>query len=268
MRKIVLLAVFVLSAVLQPVFGTSLEQLVGNERAAALRAVPAGTTQPIIEVQLRSPVPRLMPSYRELQLLVTESITRLEPSLFVETLSLYRKPSSQASAWSNAQRAGIFNQLTALSTLTGIQYYSASRNAMRTFYEISQVVDNPTNKRPLPDPVFSTPPASLTLYARQKDLIFGENIYRFDYRTNANVIIFMQENETPMNAGIIPAIGRNRFRTVMAVIDTEDSLLIYAAAMARAASIPGMGDRISTSFTNRVNAVLTWFTGRADRVFL
>jgi hypothetical protein len=38
--------------------------------------------------------------------------------------------------------------------------------------------------------------------------------------------------------------------------------------MAKAASVPGMGDRIGASFTNRINAVLQSFSGRADSVFL
>ena len=269
MRKELFLAFLVFSILLRPAFGVTLEQLVGNQRASALRAVPAGTIQPIIEAQSRNiGHRRLIPSHRELHSLVNGSVDSLEPSLFVEALFLYRKPASQASAWSSAQRTGLFNQLTALSTLTGIQYYSISSNSMRTFYELSQVIDNPANKRALPDPVFSAPPASLTLYARQRDLIFGDNIYRFDYRTNANAFVFLQENETSMTYGIIPVVGRNRFRSVMAIFDTEDSLLIYAAAMAKAASVPGMGERISSSFTSRVTAVLTWFTGRADRVFL
>ena len=52
----------------------------------------------------------------------------------------------------------------------------------------------------------------------------------------------------------------------MAVIDAGDSLLIYAAAMAKTASVPGMGDRIGSSFTNRVKAILKWFVGRANGV--
>jgi hypothetical protein len=55
---------------------------------------------------------------------------------------------------------------------------------------------------------------------------------------------------------------------MIAIIDTGDSLLIYAAAMAKAASLPGIGDRIGASFTNRAKAILQWFTGRADKVFL
>ena len=77
----------------------------------------------------------------------------------------------------------------------------------------------------------------------------------------------VQENETSMNAGIIPAIGRNKFRTVMAVIDAGDSILVYVAAMAKTVTLPGMGERIGTSFTNRVKAILTWFSGRADGIF-
>jgi hypothetical protein len=70
-----------------------------------------------------------------------------------------------------------------------------------------------------------------------------------------------------MNAGIIPAVGKNKLRSLVAVIDAGDSLLVYAASMARAVTIPGMGERIGSSFTNRAEAILKWFAGRADRVF-
>jgi hypothetical protein len=186
--------------------------------------------------------------------------------MMVETLALYRKPS--AAEWSKAEQTSLFNHLTALSTLAGIQYYSASRQALRVFYETSQVIDGPVGKKPLPDPLYDTLPASLVLYARQKDLTFGDNIYRYDYHTGADILFFVQENLTSMNAGIIPAVGKNKFRSMVAVIDAGDVLLIYAAAMAKAASVPGMGDRIGASFTNRINAILQWFTVRANKVFL
>ena len=192
----------------------------------------------------------------------------LGPGILVETLRRYQKPASaQAAHWSEAERTGLFNQLAALSTLTGIQYYSASRKTMRTFYESSAVIEGPDAKRAVPDPVYAAPPSGLTLYARQKDLTFGDNIYRYDYHTAPDAFFFVQENLTALTAGIIPAVGKNKLRTVMAVIDCGDSLLIYAASMAKAASIPGMGERIGNSFSNRAQAVLKWFAGRADQVF-
>ena len=265
-RFLPILATLLATAVLQPVFCASLEDMVGAERAAALRA----SAGPVTEVQLKNPSPHIMPSHGELRRLAGEIMGSLDPNLFVETLSLYR-PNRAAqgggTGLSGIEQTSLFNQLVALSTLSGIQYYSESRKAMRTFYEYSQVIDSPTGKKPLPDPVFAAPPAALTLYARQKDLTFGDNIYSFSYRTGADAILFVQENLTSMNAGIIPAVGKNKFRTVMAVIDVGDSLLIYSAAMAKAVSLPGMGERIGASFSNRVEAILKWFEGRADSIF-
>ena len=235
--------------------------------AASLRAAP----EPVTELQMKNPGPRLMPKHGELQRFVRETIRSLEPNILVETLSIYKRPrppkqTADTTGWSLNEQTSLLNQLVALSTLTGIQYYSESRKAMRTFYESSTVIDDPDKKKSMPDPSFSVSPASLSLYARQKDLTFGDNIYRFEYHTGADIILFSQENLSSMNLGIIPAIGKNKFRTVMAVIDAGDSLLIYSAAMAKTASVPGMGDRIGSSFTNRVKAILKWFVGRADGV--
>jgi len=266
MKKV--LYIFILSILALPVFSVSLEELVDQGMAASLRAAP----EPVTDSQIKNPNPRLIPKHEELQRFVRETLRSLEPNILVETLSLYQRPqSSQQTAaptiWSRDEQTGIFNQLTALSTLTGIQYYSESRKAMRIFYESSAVIDDPARKKPQPDPSFTVCPDSLSLYARQKDLTFGDNIYRFEYHTGADIILFSQENLSSMNLGIIPTIGKNKFRTVMAVIDAGDTLLIYAAAMAKTASIPGMGDRVGSSFTNRVKAILKWFVGRADKVF-
>jgi len=263
MKKLLYLFIFSLPAL--PVFSASLEELVDSGMAASLRTA----SEPFTELQMKNPNPRLMPKHGELQRFVRETLRSLEPNILVETLSLYQRPQSSrqdtdTTGWSRDEQAGLFNQLTALSTLTGIQYYSESRKAMRIFYESSTVIDDPAKKKPLPDPSFAVCPGSFSLYARQKDLTFGDNIYHFEYRTGNDIIFFSQENLSSMSVGIIPAIGKNKFRTVMAVIDAGDSLLVYTAAMAKAASVPGMGDRVGASFTNRVKAILKWFVGRVE----
>jgi hypothetical protein len=244
-----------------PAFSASLDELVGAGRAAALRAA----VEPLSEVQLKTPSPRLLPRHGELERFAAENQSGLDPNIIVETLSVYRKP--QAAEWNEIEQTRLLNQVAALSTLAGIQYYSHSRKAMRVFYESSGVIDSPANKSPLPDPLYATLPNSLVLYARQKDLTFGDNIYRYNFYTGKDYIFFVQENLTVMNSGIIPAIGKNKLLSLVAVIDTGDSLLIYAAAMAKTVSFPGMGDRIGASFTNRAKAILKWFDGRADGVF-
>jgi len=235
-----------------PAFGASLEELVGAEQAAVLRAAE----EPVTLVQQKTPRPQLLPRHGELENLIAGIQGSLGPNMLVEALTLHGKSAQM----STPRSTGLLNKLTALSTLAGIQYYSASRKAMRTFYESSFVIDSPSGKDPLPDPVYTALPEPFSLYARQKDLTFGENVYRYDYRYGDGALFLVQENLTAMTVGIIPAIGKNNFRTVIAVIDADDTFLIYTAAMAKTASLPGIGDRIGRSFTNRIKAILSWFS--------
>jgi hypothetical protein len=59
-------------------------------------------------------------------------------------------------------------------------------------------------------------------------------------------------------------VRKNNLRSVVAVLDAGDSLLVYVASMGKAASFPGMNERAGRSFSNRAAAILSWFTRRAD----
>jgi hypothetical protein len=247
-------------------FSTPLEDLVTPDNVLRLRS----DNSLIMEMQLKEPSLLLMPANNELRQYVSGVIDTLAPNMMVETLSLYKKPVHSYTdpvSWDEPQKTGIVNQLLALSTLAGIQYYSASRKSMRTFFEYARLIDGQNTKNPVPDPVYSVLPGRLTLYARQKDLTFGDNIYRYEYLVNRDVVFFVQENVTSLTVALFPAVGKGKLRTVIAVFDCGDALLIYVASMARVASIPGMGERIGNSFSNRAEAVLKWFSGRAELVF-
>jgi hypothetical protein len=238
----------------------SLDELLGPDRAAVL--LSTGT---LTEVQLRDPRPALLPRHSYTQALINVSRETLDPGFLVESLFLYAKPA--AGIWTDAERTALYNEALAVSSLAGIRYFSTTRNAMRILYETSGVIDGPETRNPRPDPVFASPPETLTLYARQKDTTFGENIYQYDYYTRPDALLFVQENLTTMMWGIIPAVGKNKLRSVVAVIDTGDHLLVYAAFMAKAASVPGMNRQMGASLSTRAEAILKWFAGRADKVF-
>jgi hypothetical protein len=139
---------------------------------------------------------------------------------------------------------------------------------MRTFYENSVVVDGPDTKRPLADPVFrGTLPREMTLYARQEDLTFGDNIYKYEYYFRPDSFVLVQENMTSMWMTLIPAVDKNKLRSVLAVIDAEQYLVFYAMSMAKAGSFPGLNERIGNSFSARLDAVIKWFSSQADSVF-
>jgi hypothetical protein len=77
----------------------------------------------------------------------------------------------------------------------------------------------------------------------------------------------VQENLTTMTYGIIPAIGKHNLRSMVAVFDAGEYLLLYVTSMAKAASVPGMSSRAGASFSNRAEAIVKWFYSRADRAF-
>ena len=253
--------VFCLPAVLSAL---PLENLVSPSHAQRLFE----NGEMIVETQLsNNPFPVLLPDNDELHQIITNARASFKPNIFVETLYLYKKPEnyhSDFNTWDETQKTGILNQALALGTLTGVQYFSSSRNVPRTFYEHSTVIDGPQTKKPLPDPVYLSLPAALTLYARQKDLTFGDNIYRYDYEIKRDFIVFTQENVTSLSIGIINAIGKGNLRSAIAVIDCGDSLLIYAVSMVKALTLSSLRDRISNSFSSRAEAILKWFTNRLD----
>jgi hypothetical protein len=242
----------------------SLEDLLGNGQASAL----ISGERPM-EIQFKNPRFRFLPRYGPAGEIIEKTREKLDPGIVVETLSLYKKSAGASRpCWSEVERLRLYNGILALSTLTGLQYYSASRKAMRTFYESSQVIDDPAAKRVVADPVFQELPDRFTIFARQKDLTFGDNIYQYDYYAFPGALILVQENLSSLNYGIIPAVGKNKLRSVMAIIDAGDYLLVYAVSMVRAASLPGMKERIGNSFSSRAEAMLKWLEGRVDEAFM
>jgi hypothetical protein len=246
-----------------PVFSLSLGVLVDPENQPALLR-----GESLSRVQYNGTKPLLIPRDAYIQEVVGDMIKGLGPSFLAETLCLYRKPEGASpSRWSASERAALYNQTLALSSLAGLWYYSPSRKKDRIFYETSSVVSGPDGKAFRADPSYADPPGELTVYARQKDLSFGDNIYKYDYHARQDSLIFVQENLSAMNYGLVPAVGKNKLRSLVAVFDAGEFLVVYAASMAKTAALPGMGERVGRSFTARIDAILSWFSDRADKAF-
>lgn len=261
MRNAFLMIGILLSLAISTVHSASLDELVGAQQAKALREAS------VKKMQVRSAKTALTPKSDGGERTAAE-VERFDPSVVVEALYLYKKPAAaQGKAWTDAERTLIFNVLRSLSTLSGIEYFSASRGRMRVFYESSYVVEGPEASAALPDPVVDSVPGRSTLYAVQRDLSFGENRYRYDYAAGDADISFVQMNLTTMSYGFVPVLGKERLKTIVLLSDTDEGYLLYAVSAARAALVPGLNDKIKNSFSNRADAIYRWFSSRADLAF-
>lgn len=262
MKQFIFVALFSLMTLFH-IGAVSLEDLLDRATITALH-----TEKKVVNSSTGTIQPQLVPKDDFYRTVVQDVIQKIKPTVMVENLYLYQKPASKiGKAWTESEQLHLFNEIRGISTLTGIEYYSASRKKMRIFYEYSSVIDSPESKNVLTDPVVQSIPKNATLFARQKDLTFGDNIYQYDYLTNEGSIIFIQTNLTTMSYGIIPLVQKGNLHSIICIIDTDNGLLLYAATFAKASTLPGLEGKIRDSFSNRTEAVYKWFETKADRIF-
>ena len=160
-------------------------------------------------------------------------IEKSKPGILAEALFLMPRT---APANPPAEFAAIFATLTMLADLQGIKYWSATRNEWRTLYDESWRIDGPVTRVRVAD---LPPPAGavdLSLFAFQRDLSFGSNVYRYDYRSMGSAsgpgLLLTQTNLTKMSYSLIPVVAVEGLKTRILVIPAREGILFYAVSAA------------------------------------
>jgi hypothetical protein len=180
-----------------------------------------------------------------------------DPPFFSETLTLYKKAERQKTTGPK-DRAAVSELLRSISKLQGIEYFSHSRNKMRTLYEKAYAVDGVATKKRIPDSLGGSADG-MTVYALQKDLTFGEYVYSYRYRETDDSVAFYSTNQQAMSYAIIKVLDPERLRISLVVQDLGDYFLVYSLTRADFAAIPGLEEKINNSFSSRASAVYGWF---------
>ncbi len=202
-------------------------------------------------------VPRLVPAFADA---VAADLAALNPSLGVELIVLHGKPGA-----ASFPQERLFTVLQSISTMTGIEYYSASRGYMRTLFYESSIIDNPDDRNRLPDPVWQVTPEHDQLYIYQRDSSFGKNILQLDYRADGDAILLTMRNLTRMlYRGIVPAVGPEQLILHIVVMPVGDYLLFYGSSGADPVGLFGMEERAGMSFHNRIVALRDWFLDQLE----
>jgi hypothetical protein len=211
------------------------------------------------------PVNTLMPDM-DISSVITGELKEIDPNIGVETLNIISLPEElQESGDKKAQMLTIYNILRSVSSIEGIDYYSASRERMRTFFKQFYRVENTENTRKLPDPTVEKIPAEDSFLVFQEDLTFGKNFSRLTYRYNGNYISLSIENLKTMWYGILPLIGAHNMQVHLIVFPFGDYLIFYGnSGVHTLVSLLGIEKSKTDSFYNRIQALFNWFSRQVD----
>lgn len=208
--------------------------------------------------------PALLPTHAASAAIRT-ALANEKPNLIVEALYLYRRPRPMDP---EAELHSLYGTLLSISSLEGIQYWSASRQKMRTFYAESYRIDDPKARHRLPDlavPASGPLPETASCYAFQRDLTFGSNVYRYDYAASTSGILLETTNMTSMTYLAVPLMAPGGLKVRLLVLQTDEALLFYVVSSANAPSLGIIRGKVEESITNRAVALYKWFEGEQKR---
>jgi uncharacterized protein DUF6675 len=153
----------------------------------------------------------------------------------------------------------LFNLMNRVSTLSGIEYYSASRERMRTLFVQAYRVDKEGSTVPLEDLHYQTVPASGKQIIFQEDKTFGRNYVETEYIYKEGRFLMQVRNLTTMRYYFLPLVRPGNFRMNLLILPEGDQLLFYGVSSVDSASLFGIEKSKKDSFYNRIKAMYGWF---------
>ncbi len=208
-------------------------------------------------------LPALLPASPGSQT-IRSAIAAEKPGILVETVFLLPRAAPSDESGLRAELAGIYGLLRSFASLEGIQYYSASHRAMRTLYAESYRIDDPVTRTRLPDPPpppASAIPAAESLFALQRDLSFGSNVYGYNFLGIEGAVVVEVSNLSRMSYGILPIAAPGALKTRLFVVQAADAIIFYTESGAKAPGI--FRARLEESFSNRAAALFAWFSAKS-----
>ncbi len=152
----------------------------------------------------------------------------------------------------------LINSMTNVSSLEGIEYYSASRNRNRTLFNRAYVLSSPAGDSPAPDPTFTVLPEEFTLPVFLEDTTFGEARYELSFKTSGDCILATLVNRTPLSLGPLKVTDSGDTVFTLLAVPMNNSLLLFASGTAK----PGAGvlfrGSVERSLYNRIYALKEW----------
>jgi hypothetical protein len=159
----------------------------------------------------------------------------------------------------------LYARLRAISSLSGIEYFSNHYKQKRVLFSDVYEVDSLSSRAKVADRTGGPIPAGGERFPFHiNDVNFGGGYYEADYSSAGGGLAFGFRNKTSLSFFFIPVIGEERVRFHLAAIPLREDgqLLVYGVCSVEAGDfIKSMID-LPSSFYTRIKALRDWFKAR------
>ena len=196
-----------------------------------------------------------------------EMAESIETGFFVESLFLIAVPENFKKLEQDEKLLKIVNSLRKVSTQEGITYISHRKGdkpavLINKSYHVGKV----GSKKSLDDPVLETLPCTIRDIIYQADTSFFGNYYEYNYTIQSDAVLVDFKNLTTLSVfGLIPAVKKETFSTILSIIPTDEGLLCYSIASIKdrtpEVNILGLKVHLPSAIQRRVVAMQEWFAG-------
>ena len=176
-----------------------------------------------------------------------------EPVFIVE--SLYLIPVTDEKNTADINDVSLV--LRSFSKMTGMRYYSNSRKRYETLYTDVHCVNNPEEKKSVPDPLDVSADA-LVSYVYQKDRSLSGCVYRFSFFQTQNEIGVRAVNTDEVQYKGFSILKPEHLVLNVHAVQTKEGIVFYILVRADAAKIPLVSEKLAKSYGSRADAIYEW----------
>lgn len=177
-----------------------------------------------------------------------------DPIFIAESLFFLPKQES----WTGNDIPLISKIIRSVSTMEGIKYYSNSNKKTETLYKKSYTINNPDDKKRIPDQT-DADATELSTYVYQEDNSFGKTVYKADIRQTENEVVMVLRNVEPIKFGFINAVKNKNLSISFHFMDKGDFIVTYIYAQIKFPALSIFENKVSESFRARIDAIYEWF---------
>lgn len=188
---------------------------------------------------------------------IEERFNSIDPDVTVE--ALYTIPYPDDMLTGSDRDLILYNIVREVSNITGVQYYSRTKDRLRVLFDDVYAVDD--KKKPVDDPLVNSIPEYDSFPMHMKEANLGRDYYLAEYHYDGQDMSFSLTNTSTMRY-VIKIVEKGNMQIDLLVMPLEDEILIYGYCGVKLANpkfVKKMMDPFS-SFYRRLYAIEIWFS--------